>query len=68
MSATMVLGLALGCAALAIIYGVWSIQWILAKPSGNDRMREIAAAVQQGATGCVYTVTRRRLSSSKNGQ
>ena len=54
MSATMVLGLALGCAALAIIYGVWSIQWIMAKPTGNDRMREIAAAVQQGATAYLW--------------
>ncbi len=40
---------ALGCAALALIYGGLSVQWILAKPTGNDRMREIAAAVQEGA-------------------
>ena len=37
------------CAALALVYGVVSIQWILAKPTGNDRMREIANAVQEGA-------------------
>ncbi len=41
--------LALGCAILALIYGGVSVQWILAKPTGNDRMREIAAAVQEGA-------------------
>ena len=41
---------ALACAAVAIIYGGVSIQWILSRPSGNDRMREIAAAIQQGAS------------------
>jgi K(+)-stimulated pyrophosphate-energized sodium pump len=41
---------ALSCAALAIIYGVFSINWILAKPTGNARMREIAAAIQEGAS------------------
>jgi K(+)-stimulated pyrophosphate-energized sodium pump len=40
---------ALVCAALAILYGVVSIQWILQQPEGNDRMREIAAAVREGA-------------------
>ncbi len=41
---------ALGCAVAAIVYGVVSIKWILGKPTGNDRMREIAAAVQEGAS------------------
>jgi K(+)-stimulated pyrophosphate-energized sodium pump len=41
---------ALLCAFVAVIYGGVSIQWILSRPSGNDRMREIAAAIQQGAS------------------
>jgi K(+)-stimulated pyrophosphate-energized sodium pump len=40
---------ALGCAALAIVYGVVSISWILSQPDGNPRMREISAAVREGA-------------------
>ena len=40
---------ALACAAIAILYGVVSIQWILSQPEGNERMREIAAAVREGA-------------------
>ncbi|MBV8154611.1 MAG: sodium-translocating pyrophosphatase [Candidatus Eremiobacteraeota bacterium] len=39
----------LGGGALAVIYGVALIFWVLAQPDGNDRMREIAAAIQEGA-------------------
>jgi K(+)-stimulated pyrophosphate-energized sodium pump len=37
------------CALAALGYGIWSVQWILKLSAGNDRMREIAAAVQEGA-------------------
>ncbi|MDP2868014.1 MAG: sodium-translocating pyrophosphatase [Methyloversatilis sp.] len=40
---------ALVCSVVAIAYGAVSSKWILAQPSGNERMREIADAVQVGA-------------------
>jgi K(+)-stimulated pyrophosphate-energized sodium pump len=43
------LWIAIGCSLLALVYGVFSVRWILAKSAGNDRMQQIAAAVQEGA-------------------
>jgi len=40
---------ALACACAAVVYGVVSAQWILGLPQGDDRMRQIAAAIQEGA-------------------
>jgi len=40
---------ALVCAGAAVLYGLLVTQRLLAKPAGNDRMREISGAVQEGA-------------------
>lgn len=42
--------LALGCAVLALLYGALTIKWVLSQATGNERMREIALAIQQGAS------------------
>ena len=41
--------LALVCGAITVAYGAGLVRWVLAKPSGNEQMREIAAAIQEGA-------------------
>jgi K(+)-stimulated pyrophosphate-energized sodium pump len=42
--------IALICGALAVVYGLWLTSWLLRQPAGNERMREIAGAVQEGAS------------------
>jgi K(+)-stimulated pyrophosphate-energized sodium pump len=45
---------ALVCAVLAIVYGVWQSARIVRLPDGNERMREIAAAVREGAIAYLW--------------
>src|SRR5262245_56853590 len=45
---------ALVCAVIAIVYGVWQSTRILRLPDGNERMREISAAVREGAVAYLW--------------
>jgi K(+)-stimulated pyrophosphate-energized sodium pump len=41
--------LVIACGGAGLAYGVMTRKLVLAEPAGNERMREIAAAVQEGA-------------------
>ena len=41
--------LVIGCGVVALIYGAWAVRSVLAAPAGNERMQEIAGAIQEGA-------------------
>jgi K(+)-stimulated pyrophosphate-energized sodium pump len=40
---------ALACALLAVLYGIFTSRWLLKKSPGNDEMQQISAAIQEGA-------------------
>ena len=39
----------IGLGALALVYGAWAVQSLLAAPQGSAKMQEIAGAIQEGA-------------------
>ncbi len=43
------LAFAIVCGLIALVYGIWAVRSVLSESAGNERMQEIAAAVQLGA-------------------
>jgi K(+)-stimulated pyrophosphate-energized sodium pump len=50
MSSDIALLLSIVAGIIALVYGALSVRWILAQPAGNERMQEIAGAIQEGAS------------------
>ena len=46
---TMAFWIIIACGVLSLVYGIWAYGQVMAAPAGNERMRSIAAAVQEGA-------------------
>jgi len=40
---------AIACGVIALIYGIFTTTQVLGAPAGNERMREVSAAIQEGA-------------------
>ena len=39
----------IACGVIALLYGIYTIRFVLAAPAGTERMQEIAMAIQEGA-------------------
>ena len=58
MDANLPIYLALGAGVLAVAYGLLLTSWILKQSDGNERMRAIAAAIQEGAAAFLARQTK----------
>ena len=45
-----IIAITLACGVCALIYGIWAGQRIFSADAGSDKMKEIAEAIQEGAT------------------
>ena len=45
-----VINIAIAAGILAVLYGAIMSKWIVSLPSGNSKMKEIAGAIQNGAS------------------
>ena len=45
-----IIAITIGCGICALIYGIWAGQRILSADAGTKKMKEIAEAIQEGAT------------------
>lgn len=45
---------ALLCASLALGHGLILLRWVLSQPPGNERMRQVAKAIQAGASAFLH--------------
>lgn len=43
------IAISLACAVVGFLFALWLIRAIVTSPAGNDRMRQIAGAIQEGA-------------------
>ncbi|KRB80912.1 pyrophosphatase [Sphingomonas sp. Root710] len=46
----LIIQVAIGCGLLAILYGLFTSRQVLAASAGNEKMQDIAAAIQEGAS------------------
>src|SRR5690349_20005049 len=46
----LIIEVAIGCGLLAILYGLFTSRQVLAASAGNEKMQDIAAAIQEGAS------------------